>query len=185
MNEDELIAGLNNGNEDVFHHLYDLFYPRLCYYASNLLPESQNVEDIVQDAFISLWQRKEKFSNLRSLKSFLYVVVKNKCFNTSKHLKIARDVQYELSINNEGNESDVFVIESEVIESLYMAISKLPKGCRKILSLSYFSQLKNREIADLLDVSVNTVKTQKRRGITLLRSILGHPAIRLVVTYFS
>lgn len=176
MNEQFYITGLHHGDEQVFRELFDKYHSRLCYFASSLLTENEDAEDVVQEAFIRLWQRRNHFSDLSSVKAFLYISVKNRCLNIFRHDKVRKkygdllkkeelpDVQLEGAIH--------YLIEAEVLEKIRQAVESLPSGCRNIMNLSYFEGLKNQDIADQLHVSINTVKTQKKRGLQLLRALL-------------
>lgn len=172
MEESFYIDGLHKGNEEVFKLIFEKYHTRLCYFAGSLLPSSDAVEDVVQDAFIKLWQRRLDFHHLKAIKSFLYITVKNKSLNIYKHDKIVK--KYEDLLPKEKSENEVIerIMEAEVLQKVHNALQKLPEGCRKIMYLSYFEEMKNKEVAAYLKVSINTVKTQKRRALQLLRSIM-------------
>ena len=93
--------------------------------------------------------------------------------------------KYEGSLE-EGWESDAMIriIETEVLEDVFRALEKLPEGCRNVLHLSYFEGMKHKDIADHLRVSVNTVKTQKTRGLTLLKKLLRGSSLALLLSFY-
>jgi len=171
MDDEFYITGLHQGDESVFRELFDRYHNRLCYFATALLTTDQNAEDVVQEAFVKLWQKKGHFHNLPAIKAFLYITVKNHCLNIYKHDRVVRKYG---DLLEEEQDADVTVrlIEAEVLETVYQALQKLPSGCRNVLRLSYFEEMKNKEVADHLRISINTVKTQKKRGLQLLRTIL-------------
>jgi len=138
---------------------------------------------VAQEAFVKLWQRREHFKDLNAVKAFLYITVKNRCLNIYKHGKVVR--KYEGSLE-EGWESDAMIriIETEVLEDVFRALEKLPEGCRNVLHLSYFEGMKHKDIADHLRVSVNTVKTQKTRGLTLLKKLLRGSSLALLLSFY-
>lgn len=172
MNEEFYIEDLHKGDEDVFRVIFDKYHTRLCYFASTLLPDTATPEDVVQDSFVKLWQKRLHFPDEQSVKAFLYITVKNHCLNIYKHDKVVRKYADLLPVERDSESSGHSVIEAEVLENIHLALQKLPVGCRNILQLSYFQGLKNKDIASHLDVSINTVKTQKKRGLHLLRAIL-------------
>lgn len=156
-----------------FREIFEQYHTRLCYFAASLLPEGEEPEDVVQESFVKLWQKKEHFPNLDAVKAFLYITVKNSCLNIYKHDKIIRKYEDLLHQEEAGEDNAIrHIIESEVLANIHQALEKLPVGCRHILHLSYFQELKNKEIAEQLHISINTVKTQKKRGLNLLRTIL-------------
>jgi len=165
-------------------HLFHLYYKRLCYFAHKLIVNKEVVEDIVQDSFIAYWKKQADFDNESSIKSFLYLTVKNACLNVIRHENVVKKYvdNHDITILEEekitGN-----IIRSEVAGEIHNAISALPKGCRHVLTLAYFEGLKNDEIAQALDISVNTVKTQKARALQLLRLKLDVGSLILVIVF--
>jgi RNA polymerase sigma-70 factor (ECF subfamily) len=155
----------------------------LNYFAGRFLEERRQTEDIVQDAFVKLWQKRTDFESLISVRAFLYVTVRNQCLNILKHDLVERKYRSAFSLNGEMTDEDgmLLIAESEVIDNVYRALEKLPDGCRNVLELSYFKEMKNKEIASEMRVSVNTVKTQKKRGLHLLRAILKMTTLSLLL----
>ncbi len=158
----KLISKFKEGKKEAFEVLFNSFYQPLCGFAHTYINDTYQSEDFVQEVFISLWNYREKFDDIISLKTFLYKSVRNKCLNHIKHLKVTDN--YQLKKLNEI-ENDIFhydhVIEEETHRLIYETIDELPPNCKKILMLS-INGLKNPEIAAELSISVNTVKTQKK-----------------------
>lgn len=172
MDENFYIEGLHKGDESVFKQLFELFHTRLCYFATTLLPLAAQAEDVVQEAFVQLWEKKKDFHHLNAIKAFLYIAVKNKCLNIVKHDRVTR--KYADLLQETTTQTDIIrhLVEAETFEKVYQALQKLPAGCRKILRLTYFEEMKNKEVAEYLHISINTVKTQKQRGLNLLRALM-------------
>ena len=145
-----------------FEILFHSFYPALCSFASTFKIKKEQAEDIVQEVFVSLWEKIENFENEIAIKSYLYTSVKNKCLNLLEHEKVIQK-HIDQSKNELLNSSNINnkIIEEETHRLIYNAINKLPTSCRNILLLS-INGLKNNEIAEELNISVNTVKTQKK-----------------------
>ncbi len=165
-------------------HLFDLYYARLCYFAHKIIGNKEGAEDIVQDAFVAYWKNQADFDNEPSIKSFLYLTVKNACLNVIRHetvIKRYAEIQDNTSLEEEKITSDI--IRSEVAGEIHAAIAALPQGCRQVLTLAYFEGLKNDEIAQELEISVNTVKTQKARALQLLRLKLDVGSLVLVMIF--
>lgn len=178
MEEDFYIDGLHQGNEQVFKRIFEKYHTRLCYFARSLLPFSSDAEDVVQDAFVKLWQKKADFHSLHAIKAFLYISVKNRCLNIIAHDQVTKKYTGHLG---QVPPSDIMqeLLKAEALEKVYQALQKLPSGCREVLQLSYFEEMKNKEVAAHLQVSVNTVKTQKQRGLHLLRALMKITSIFL------
>lgn len=155
-----------------FRGVFEQLHTRMCYFAESLLPHGYDAEDVVQEAFIKVWELWENFDSFDAVRSFLYTVIKNRCFNIYKHDKVVKKHGMLLEADEKIQDAVGFLIEAEVLDDVHRAIQKLPAGCRSVLYLSYFEGLRNKDIASKLEVSVNTVKTQKKRALHLLRGIL-------------
>jgi RNA polymerase sigma-70 factor (ECF subfamily) len=163
------VPGVQCYDEEIFRDIYNEYYTRLCFFASKLLPDCPESDDIVQEVFVKLWTRWNDLYNPDSIKAFLYISVKNSCLNSHKHKKIVQ--KYHKLNNRDITEDSVasHILEAEVLESVYSKVQSMPEGCRSVMQLSYFQGMKDKEIAEHLKISVNTVKTQKKRGLSLLR----------------
>ena len=168
------MAELNAGDEKAFQYIFSLFYERLCFFARGVTQTDLQVEDLVQDAFIQLWKHREGFDSVRSVKAFLYTAVKNGGRNLLKHNKVVlkhartqKDLPLEEAVLHR-------MIEAEVLADVKRALDRLPEGCRTVIHLCYFQGLRNLEAAAQLQVSINTIKTQKVRALRMLRLSLRH-----------
>jgi RNA polymerase sigma-70 factor (ECF subfamily) len=154
-----------------FDLIFKKYYPRLCHFAFQILKNKASAEDIVQEAYVKYWEQKDTVSAQEtSVKSFLYNTVKHACFNMIRHEKV---VEVYLNRQDSSPVDDVQVINlmirSEVLGEIYRALSTLPPQCQRISKMSFLDGMKNLEIAQELNISVNTVKTQKQRALQLLR----------------
>jgi RNA polymerase sigma-70 factor (family 1) len=181
MEELHCILRFNNGDERAFQHLFNLYYKPLCYFAKGLTDTRLEAEDLVQDAFIQLWSRRGGFNSFRSVKAFLYLAVKNSGLNLNKHRKVADKYQWRQKGAQDEEVIMKRIIEAEVLGEVHAALRKLPAGCRRVIHLYYFQGLSNQEVAAHLNVSVNTVKTQKLRGLKMLRLGFRHIFLGLVL----
>lgn len=149
--------------------MFDTYYEALVKYANHFLPLIDECEDLVQDVFVSLWERENTFPDETSLKVFLYKTVRNKCYNAIKHNKV-KD-KYAESVVVSLEDDNLFleqVLEEEIVRQLYQAIGALPERKKQIIKLS-LKGLKNNEIAEELQIKLQTVKTLKSQSYTILR----------------
>lgn len=181
MTENKSAAPTQQEKEKRFAALFELFNARLVLFAKSMLPAGEEAADLVQEAFVALWQRMESFSDTSAVKVFLYLTVKNKCLNIYKHEKVIRRYQHRQLPEQEEKHMMLRLIEAEVAGEVQQALQQLPAGCRKVIYLSYFEGLRNHEIAARLEVSVNTVKTQKTRALQLMRGLLKKQPLHLLV----
>jgi RNA polymerase sigma-70 factor (ECF subfamily) len=151
-------------------YLFRSYYARLCFFATRMTGDAALAEDIVQESFLNCWKTRLNFPHEQVAKSYLYRSVRNACLNHTRHLDVVKRHSTE---SNPGDASSEPIIEeivrAELMGEVHAAIESLPEGCRTVLKMAYFEKLRNEEIAGMLDVSVNTVKTQKMRAIRLLR----------------
>lgn len=153
--------------QDLFHDLY----PSLCLFANKYLNNKAEAEDIAQESFVELWKQKSKFETVSHIKSFLYLSIKNKCINALKHNKVKNKYIGSLSLDHVSFFEEQ-VIKTEVIHEINKAVNNLSKQRKEIILLA-MQGLKNVEIAEELDISINTVKLQKKIAYKLLREKLG------------
>lgn len=157
------------GDERVFHRLFTALFPVVCSFASQYLPVSEAPEDIVQEAFIELWDQRAKFTGMDHIKSFLYLTVKNKCLNRIKHQVVKNKYNEEQKNLPEGTaffEKQLF--RAEIALHLREAVKVLPPQQQRVVRLNLMG-LSNEEIARTLEVSLNTVKLQKKVAYEKLR----------------
>lgn len=151
--------------------LFKEYYDRLVYFSLQLIKDKDQAEDIVQEAFIKYWnQRETVMQNRIAIKNFLYSTVRNASLNTIRHGKVV-EAYIQQQGNTEPEEPPVIeaIITAEAVAEIHAALYSLPESHRTISIMGYFDGKKNQEIADELDMSVNTVKKQKQRALELMR----------------
>lgn len=126
------------------------------------------IEDIVQDCFVELWERMNDEKNVSSVKSYLYMMVRNRCLDT---LKKDNQIDYNVSPSDlAGVIQDEEAEGRSLIEArLWTAIDSLPEKCREVFLLSKRDGLKYKEIADKLNISIKTVENQVAKAMKVLK----------------
>lgn len=158
--------------EVIFHK----YYQRLCHFAWQIVQDDDLVQDLVQEAFIAFWKNRSKLADDELVhKSFLYSTVKNLCLNRLRHEKIVHKYRIHqqekpIEVNNQEMVIIRKLIRSEIMEDVIRIIRTMPMGCQEVFRLSYLEGLSNDEVAQELSISVNTVKTHKKRGLRLIRA---------------
>lgn len=152
-----------------FKRIFDTYYEALVHYANGFLSMKDECEDLVQDIFISIWEKETAFPDEISLKVYLYKSTRNRCYNIIKHNKVkhkyAKNTILKLEDDNLFLEQ---VLEEEITRQLYKAIDILPTRKKEIIKLS-LKGLKNNEIANTLEIKEQTVKTLKSQAYKILR----------------
>ena len=167
----DVIFLLQSGDEKALQSLSQLYYRPLCFFATRLLKDQLSGEDIVEESFLKLWQRRNDFKNLQNIKSFLYITTRNACLNSIKQQQRVAVSKTQLGYLADEQEGYILneIVRTEVMAEITTLIDKLPGQCRKIFVLSYVNGYKNHEIATALNISIHTVKNQKVRAIRLLK----------------
>jgi RNA polymerase sigma-70 factor (family 1) len=154
----------------------------LVVYGMRFTADAVTSEDLVQDVFVEMWQRQLVFVSEIALKAYLYNSVRNKAISLLRHEQVKENyrglVAQEPNSSNEEEEEDW--ITEEVYRQLFEQIDKLPERQRKTFLLAMEGH-NNAEIAQIMSVSIDTVKTQKRRATAVLRSKLGDKKLMLVL----
>ena len=161
------IKNINTGNLQAFREMYENMYHSLCLYGYKMIPEEDVVNDVVQEAFIVLWNKREEFTSLVGTKAYLYTVVRNKILT---HIKNKSTVSIETH-SVEDIEFNNQITKEETFKLLREAVATLPDQTRKVVDLT-INGYTNPEIAESLDISVNSVKTLKKIGYSKLREKL-------------
>ncbi len=170
--EQNLFSSLKAGEERAFEKLFRNYYAPLCYYASKILQNDGAAEEIVQDFFVRLWEKRADIEIETSLKNYFFRSVKNLCLNQIKHENVK--IQHVKSVISEAESteySDHFQ-EVNLQKDIEEGIAALPEKRREIFRLSREEGLKYREIADKLNISIKTVEAQMGLAIKTLRDRL-------------
>lgn len=170
--------------------LFRSHFTGLCYFAQKYVKDFETAKEIVQDAYISMWEKRETIDMERAVKSYLTMVIHNKCTNylrdNRKFDKYILDIE-TLSDVPEYESSDSLVAD-ELKISIDSAISELPEKCREIFVMSRYENLKYQEIADKLQISVKTVESQMSKALQHMRIRLAEYItvfVALVIGFLS
>ncbi|TYQ00193.1 RNA polymerase sigma-70 factor (ECF subfamily) [Tenacibaculum adriaticum] len=157
-----------------YENLFDKQYVSLCLFANNYISDLEVSKDLVQDVFIKIWEYKIKFQSENSIKSYLYTSVKNKSLDYLKNKRV-KTTDYFSIAEMEKLETEPFflseVVISETSSIIEQAINTLPNKCAIIIRMS-IKNFTNSQIAEELNISINTVKTQKKIAYKKLRPLL-------------
>jgi|ADGO01.1.fsa_nt_gi RNA polymerase sigma-70 factor (family 1) len=175
------------GDTRALQVIFRKFYPPLCLFAERMLQDRQAAEDLAGDTMLKLWNRHTDFENMQNVKAFLYITTRNACLNLLKQMQresLSKKQFAYVSGHQEGfilNE----IVRAEVMREIYEEIDKLPAQCQRIFKMSYFEGRNNHEIAEILELSIHTIKNQKARAIQLLRTRLPDLNMVTLMLLFS
>lgn len=171
----ETISGLlAKKDEPAFEQVFKTHFKSLHAYAFTILKDEAEAEEMVQQVFFKLWERSENLSISGSVTAYLYRAVHNECLNYLKHLKVRSNYHLHVaySMKNQSDNAGKKIAADELEKKIHTAMNELPEQCRTIFQLSRFEEMKYREIADKLDISVKTVENQMGKALKLLRQKL-------------
>lgn len=175
--EEEILNLLQEGNEYAYELIFRRYYVSLCGFATRFIEQPETAEEIVQNIFLKLWEKRDTLSIQISLKSYLFRAVYNSCNNHVTHAKVKNKYLTfirETLFRNERLSDPVMdsLAYKELNEKITEAIERLPDACKNIFKMSRFDGLKYSEIANHLNISVKTVETQISRALSRLRKDL-------------
>lgn len=170
----EFITRLKNGDEKAYVNLVDSYNHKLCLYANSLLNDNLLSEDIVQNVFIKIWEKRHNLRGDLSLKSYLYKSVYNACVNEYKKNQslTALEKKYIQGLVQIVETKDEDTLERIKLK-VKQAIQNLPPKCKEIFILSKKEGLTNMEIADYLNVSTNTIERHITIAFTKIKAEVG------------
>ncbi|MCG2613422.1 RNA polymerase sigma-70 factor [Terrimonas sp. NA20] len=167
---------IEGGSQQAFSGLFRLLYPRLLSFALQYVHVKEIAEEITNDVFIKLWNRKEHLDEVNNISTYLFVSVKNLSLNYLKrysHLHVAVE-------DNEGDASLINLDDpeqqlewKEMSFQLTQAIDSLPDQCRTVFKLIKEDGFRYKEVAEILGISPRTVETQLFRAMKKLQALIS------------
>lgn len=169
--DEALIVKIKLGDENAFQLLYENHCRQLIRFAASYLPDISDAEEIVQNVFVELWEKREQLDPERFAKNYLYRVTVNKVYNHLKHKVVERKYLQCLDVleSNTVNEAEKKIYREELAGAVNHLLARLPEQQRTIFYLSRWEGLSHKEIADQLQVSVRTVENQVYRAVKYIR----------------
>lgn len=168
----QLQSLLKEGNESAFNEIYNRYWKALYAYAFRIYTDEKICEDIVQDVFISLWN-KAKTTEISNIEGYLFRAIKYKITTYIRDLKFTSshiEVLQNIAVPATSSEKNIEYIEFE--KRVFSEIDKLTPKCKTVFTLSRFDQLSNSEISEQLNISIRTVEKHISDALKELKSSL-------------
>jgi len=164
---------LSKGDLKAYEMFFKTHYNHLCNYANTFLKDRDEAEEVVQNSFATLWEKRQTIQISGSVKSYMFSMVQNNSLNVLKHEKVKqKHVGEVLATTKEADTDDPEIHAVELEERIFSALQKLPEKCRMVFKLSRFEELKYAEIADKMEISIKTVENQMGKALRLMREEL-------------
>lgn len=171
VQEREVIPLVFNGEENTFERLFKTHFKSLYAYAYTIVKDEVAAEEMVQNVFFKIWEKKGGIDIQSPALAYLYKSVYHESLNYLKHQKVKAAYQAHTihQMKNQTDHASKKIMLSELEQQINKALSELPEQCRTIFQMSRFEELKYQEIADKLGLSIKTVENQMGKALRILR----------------
>ena len=181
------ILSLKNGSYKAFERIYQMYAKRLFAYSLQFTKSQEESEEIVQDVFMRLWTNRAKIRQEDTLRSLLFIMTKHYLINAFRTKINQPEYEEYIQYVNEHSVDDAsYQLEYQEFVTKFRAILKtLPETQQRVITLSKIEQFSNKEIADKLSLSEQTVKNQLSLGLKTLKEKLGSHGIYLMLLFIN
>jgi RNA polymerase sigma-70 factor (ECF subfamily) len=170
----ELINRVKKDDKLAFAVLFTRYYADLVNFSVLMIRDMDAAEEIVQDLFLKLWENRNEFDDIQSLRSYLLKSVQNRSIDWLRHKRLKN--QYAALLLEHPvllqNDTENYLLYSELESELQTALSRIPEECAQVFIKSRFEAMKHEQIARLLGISVRTVENRISKTVQLLRKQL-------------
>lgn len=176
--EKNILERLKEGDSKAFESVFKFWYEPMVNFANEYIADTESAKNIVQNIFMRLWEKHALVDPDSNLKSYIYMSTRNACLSHLRHLRVettffekVKKNSEDLQLNYEAlYELDIEKIDFSDLEKLIQdTIDALPERCREVFLMSRYDELKNKEIAEKLDITVKAVEANITRALTKLR----------------
>lgn len=181
IRDTHIIKGMRNDEEKCFRFVFDTSYDKLFFFAKEFVHDEDTANSIAQGALIKLWEKRKELREDSNLMAWLFTVVKNDSLKTLRRLRTESLVHHSSVDPSVDNELCIMALEKfdtselavkEINQIVEQTLVQLPPRCREIFQLSRFEDLKNREIAQQLNISEKAVEAQITKALKLFKENL-------------
>jgi RNA polymerase sigma-70 factor (ECF subfamily) len=182
--DQELLQQMANDNRQAFTILYRRYWEDLFISAAKALRSKEEAADVVQDVFLSLWNRRNEVNIQGSPAAYLHTSVRYKCIHYIEKNIIRRDYLLQLcevEISNASTNAEINLQLKEMQEAVINTIAKMPPKMQEVYKLSRQEHLSHKEIAENMSISVETVKKHIQHALHLIRTNLPSRTISFLI----
>lgn len=185
LTETEKLSRLSRGDAAVFREVIEEYFPILCRFAQQYLPDASLAEDVVQEVFIKLWTARISFDNYKALKGYIFASTRNGCLNLSRGRDRQAHRLQDAFGSAPGFTDSVLtdIVHLENLALIYQAVRSMPHKMQEVFRLSYEDGMTVRQISAHLNIKVKTVKTLKYRTLVVLKKRFGNNRAFLQVLF--
>ncbi|WP_430816147.1 RNA polymerase sigma-70 factor [Carboxylicivirga sp. RSCT41] len=173
----DMLKLLQKGDEDVYRSIFNQLQPALVIYAKEYVPDTDMASNLVQEAFLKMWEKRHSLKVGTILSAYLYKSVRNLCLNYLRHLKVqdkylGNEQHVQLNYEALKDKSAERLLEGEILERIQQAVEKMTPQCRRVFELSRFEGKSYKEIALEMGIAEKTVENQMGKALKVARAEL-------------
>jgi len=162
----------NKKNE--FECLYNTYYEKLYYFSYSILRDENDSQDVIADAFVSVWAKWDDLNNTDNIVGYLYTAVRNNCIKLRQHKNSSLDILEDAGVTLlvDENSPELKLLSQEALGIINKSINELPARCKMIFLMAKEQNMSYKEISLLLNISVKTVQAQMVIALGRIRNTL-------------
>lgn len=174
-NEKVILLGVSIGDQSAFHLLYEKYHQRIYSFAFFLTHSEVLAEEVTQEIFIKIWNHRLELLELKVFDAWLKTLIRNQCYTFLNRLAKEKLILQEINKQepSELNDTEDKITSSEYNTLLNSALNLLPEQQRRVFILSRREGIKDKEIAQIMGLSINTIKCHKKAALRNIRLVLG------------
>lgn len=181
LNDIQLIDRLKQDDEVALSRIYEKYWEPLYLAAYHVIKDKQICEDIIQELFIKLWNKRQSIEITVSLKAYLYASIRYEVYRQIRTGAVRGDIYDDLVARLHTPACDGTIEYKELIAQVSTIVDKLPQKCREVYKLSREENLSHKQIASMLNISAKTVENHLTKALRLLRTSLSTEIIVLIL----
>lgn len=169
LNNTDIVTGVRNRDKHVFEIIFNQFSPSMFSIALRYLRDHDEAQDIVQDVFMNLWRTADNLDERAPIQHYLARATVNTCLNRIKKAQRQQQYSREQQLTTEPTVEHLLLEHKELEAQYHSILEKLPEQCRRVFEMSRFKGLSPAEIAQQLNISINTVYTHLTTALKKIR----------------
>lgn len=183
MTDEQIMQKILEKDPEAFNEVYNKLYRKLFLFANSLIANTEEARDIVTESFIKLWSQENYFSNMSHLQVYFYTVIKNACIDYLRRDKLKAKIENRLVKEEHITENVIEkkYQEAELVQILYDRINQLPDRMQQVFKLTYLDGFSRTEVAQMLNLSENTIRNTNAAAMKALRLTLGVEQVMVLI----
>jgi RNA polymerase sigma-70 factor (ECF subfamily) len=183
MTDELIMQKILEKDPEAFNEVYNKLYRKLFLFANSLIANTEEARDIVTESFIKLWSQENYFSNMTHLQVYFYTVIKNACIDYLRRDKLKAKIENRLVKEEHITENIIEkkYQEAELVQILYDRINQLPDRMQQVFKLTYLDGFSRTEVAQMLNLSENTIRNTNAAAMKALRLTLGVEQVMILI----